>query len=70
MKKYRVWLEAVASFCVEVEAPDEEAAIEAAFVEAPNGVCGQCSGWNQHWSLDISDFDLMEDMPPEAVGDE
>lgn len=56
MKKYRVILETGASVAVTVEAEGEEAAIELAFEDAPTGVCAQCSGWRQKWSLDFGEW--------------
>ena len=57
MPQYRVTLETIASVTVEVEAEDKDAAVEEAFNEAPSGVCAQCSGWGQEWSMDMGEWD-------------
>jgi hypothetical protein len=62
MPKYRVYLQTVASLTVEVEAEDQDAALDAAYQEAPGGVCAQCSGWGQPWSLDFGgEWDIGTD---------
>lgn len=42
----------VVSVSVTVDADDVEAAIEAAYDDAPTGICAQCSGWGKSWSRD------------------
>ena len=61
MARYRVYFETTASCTVEVDADDEDAAIDKAYDEIPSGVCAQCSGWGQPWSLDFGELDLIED---------
>lgn len=63
MAKYRVHFQSGASCTVTVEAEDEEAAIEAAYDELPGGICAQCSGWGQEWSIDLGEWDLEKDDP-------
>ncbi len=75
MPKYRVYLQTVASVSIEVEAEDKEAAIDAAFEEAPSGVCAQCSGWGRKWSLDVGEwgtegFKVDTDTPDDEVVEE
>lgn len=60
MPKYHVNLQTVASMSVTVEAEDEKSAIDAAYEEIPSGVCAQCSGWDQFWSLDLGEFELID----------
>lgn len=66
--KYRVDLTAYASFTVTVEVDDNldeqearEAAIDAAFDQAPADLCHQCAGWRQPWSLDLGDWNVATD---------
>jgi hypothetical protein len=67
--KYRVDLTTSASFTIVVDVDDNldpeearEAAIDKAVDAAPNGVCAQCSGWRQKWSLEIGDdWDVYKD---------
>ncbi len=68
MTKYRVDLTAYASLTITVEVDDDldedearEAAIEKAFEEQPGGLCFQCSGYRQSWSLDIGDYEVATD---------
>lgn len=64
MPKYMVNFVATASMTITVEAEDAEAAIEAAHEDAPTGVCAQCSGWGQDFSLDLSgEWELSEYEP-------
>jgi hypothetical protein len=73
--KYRVYLQTIASFSMEVEVDDDldqqaakEAAIEAAYDEAPNNVCAQCTGWGQKWSLDLGgEWEVAKDGDDELV---
>jgi hypothetical protein len=62
MARYRVHMEAVASYFIEVEAEDEDAAVEAAYEEAP-GICAQCSGWGQQYGMDLGEWELAENDP-------
>lgn len=80
MAKYRVYLTANASATVHVEIDPvqyengeidedltDERAIERAYkVFEGNQVCAQCSGWNEKWSLDLSEFEPEDDGPVKA----
>jgi hypothetical protein len=55
MSEFKVYFEGMAGMTVTVEADDVEAAIEKAYNEIPSGVCAQCSGWGEKWSLDVPD---------------
>jgi hypothetical protein len=77
MKKYRVHFETGASFSVEVEVPDgespydeQEAAIEAAYDKLPGGVCAQCAGWGQKYSLDLGEWEIEREQVPNEKDDE
>jgi hypothetical protein len=50
--KYRVNLLKTISLVITVEAEDEVSALEAAYEEAPSGLCHQCGGWGQKWGVD------------------
>lgn len=71
MSKYTVYMDTTASLAVHVEIDDSgmderqasEAAIEAAYSEAPRGICAQCSGWGEQWSLDLGGWEPAEDTP-------
>ena len=73
MAKYTVYLTTTASMTVEVEVDDEgkdlddvtDEAIDKAFAIAPRDVCGQCSGWRQKWSLDLGEFEAVDENPVE-----
>lgn len=62
MPKYRVAMHTGVSLYIEVEADNEEDAIEEAYQDSPSGVCAQCSGWGQKWNLDLGDFEVDEDV--------
>lgn len=63
--KYRVTLIKTLSFGMEVEAADEDAAIQEAYENAQS-ICAQCGGWGQKWSMDDDgDWQTIE----EFVGD-
>lgn len=62
MAEYRVHLSAISSYSVLVEAADEDEAIDQAFEEMSAGICAQCSGWRQKWSLELG-----ESWEPESV---
>jgi hypothetical protein len=62
MPVYLVHMSATANSAIEVEAADEEEAAELAYEQGPSGVCAQCCGWNEVWSLDIGDFEIDEDV--------
>ena len=53
--KYRVYLTNTASTSVEVEAENEDEAIDAAYEAPMPTICAQCSGWNRSWYLELSD---------------
>lgn len=61
MSRYDIYLNAGASLAVHVEADDLESAVEAAYRQAPSGVCAQCSGWGRPYSIDIGEWELDED---------
>jgi hypothetical protein len=61
MPKYQVAMHATIGLYVTVEADSEEAAINAAYEEAPGDICAQCSGWGQSWSKEESDYEVDED---------
>lgn len=63
MPKYYVHMQMSLSTTIKVEADDEEGAIAAAFDsdQMPGGICAQCSGWNQPWSVDEGEWDLVEE---------
>lgn len=56
MNRYRVHLQTVASFTIEVDADDEDAALDAAYEEVPAEVCAQCGGWGSKYSLDLGEW--------------
>lgn len=60
-RRYRVQFETSAWCSVTVEAADEDEAVDLAYEEIPSGVCAQCSGWGQSWSLGLGDFELAKD---------
>jgi hypothetical protein len=62
MPEYRVHMSGVVSFSVLVVADDPDEAIDKAYQERSPGICAQCSGWRQNWSLEIPD-----DWEPDAV---
>ena len=65
MPRYRVNLRTVASISVEVEADNEDAALEAGYDQAPYEVCAQCSGWEQPWSLELGELEASDiNWPP------
>lgn len=65
MAQYRVYMRAWASLSVEVEAEDEEDAIDQAYEEGPGSLCFQCSGWGQKWDVEIGEWEPEEDTPAE-----
>jgi hypothetical protein len=67
VSRYRVHLQTVASFSIEVDADDEDAALDVAFEEAPNDLCAQCSGWGSRYSMDLGEWGTEGFRPiPEA----
>lgn len=70
MPKYRVYLQTSASMTVTVEAEDPDAALDAAYEEAPGGVCAQCSGWGKNWSLDLGEWESDSQAPLDQVVEE
>ena len=64
MPQYQVHFLTTMSVTVRVDADNPESAIDAAYDEAPGGICTQCSGWGQPWSRDADG-----DLEPDAVTD-
>jgi hypothetical protein len=59
MAKYQVYLHAIASATVTVEADSLDEARELAYEELPGGLCYQCSGGQfSDYSMEIGDFQL------------
>jgi hypothetical protein len=57
MTKYRVTLETTAAAYIEVEAEDEDSAIDAAMDKAPR-LCARCTGWGTNdVTLDLAEFE-------------
>jgi hypothetical protein len=68
VKKYRVTFGKQVWSAVEVEAEDEEAAIEKATEEfVYPSLCAQCSGWGQDWYVEDGDEWLIPDKVEDAV---
>ena len=59
--KYRVPLVSRAFATVTVEADSEDEAIDAAFNGELPWLCGQCTGWGQDWSLELTDWEGDDD---------
>ena len=59
MAKYRVKLLREDSFLIEVDAPDEQTAVDRAFGQAPS-LGSVESGWGQPWSVSASEWDDVE----------
>lgn len=57
MKRYRVWFETVASTVIEVEAEDEQDAVDAAYDGVP-GICAKCNGWGQRAGIELGEWEL------------
>jgi hypothetical protein len=55
MPKYRVYLQAVASTSIEVEAADKDEAYELATSGDLPTICAHCSGWGRSQNLDLSE---------------
>ncbi len=56
MAKYRVNIPKTLWFYTEVEASNEEEALDKAYDLAPS-LCAQCGGWGQdHWSVDDGEW--------------
>lgn len=82
MAKYAVYYRPSGSFIVTVEIPDSEVPedkdelvdklIDEAYDIVPYGVCAQCSGWGQNWSLDFGDSEVysIEDSEGNVLLDE
>lgn len=60
MSVYRVTLTTVASTTIDVEADDRDAAIDAAFDNAP-GICARFSGWGRAAGIDLGDWDVAQE---------
>lgn len=65
MPKFKVRFQPSADLAVTVEAEDYDDAIDKAYDERPTGICAQCSGWRQPFSLDVVTDDGIE--PYEVV---
>jgi hypothetical protein len=70
MPRYRVGFHTMANATVEVEAEDEEAAIDAAELLGMPNICAQCSGWGRPYSLDLGDDWEPDDEAAWLVDDE
>jgi hypothetical protein len=62
MAQYRVNLWREDSFGIDVEAENEDEALDLGFEAAPY-LCAQCSGWGQRGSTDAGDWLMKEDCP-------
>lgn len=60
MPKYRVNLLRVDSFVMDVEADNEEEAVDKAFDETPS-LCAQDGGWGKPWGVDEGEWVMLED---------
>lgn len=75
MSTYRVHFSTTASASVKVKIDDDgmeseqarDTAIEEAYQNLPSGICAQCSGWLQSWSLDLGEFELDDKDAVEKV---
>jgi hypothetical protein len=66
MPKYNVTFVKTISLSIEVEADDEEAAIDEAYQQAPS-LCAGCAGWGQKWGVDdSSEWMTLEDFHGEG----
>ncbi len=57
MPKYRITMERVDTFLMDVEADDEYTAVEKAYEVAPSGICAHDAGWGQKWSVDTGEWE-------------
>lgn len=57
MSKYTLYFTQTMSTSVQIEADSLDDALDAAYDsdQMPTGICAQCSGWGQPWSVDTSD---------------
>lgn len=55
MPKYVVYLQTTASTSIEVDAEDEDAAIDAAYDHGTPVLCAHCTGFNQSHNLELAD---------------
>lgn len=60
MPKYRINLVRTDSFTIEVEAGDEDEALDIAYGEAPR-LDAQSSGWGKKWGIDDGEWVSLED---------
>lgn len=60
MPKYTVHFPRTAWYAVTVERDDDDfdAVLDEAYEALPEGVCAQCSGWNEKWRLDLDTMDI------------
>jgi hypothetical protein len=70
MPTYRVHLTKALWADIEVEADNENAAIQAAFNsgQMPGEVCANCLGWGESWSADQDEWDVAEGLPGMPTG--
>lgn len=61
MPRFEVEIPKMIWFTLYVEADDQESAIDAAMDEAP-GLCTNCSGWGQDWTIDEDDWGSQENL--------
>jgi len=45
----------------DVEAENLYSAIAAAYKVIPSGICAQCSGWGQAWTVDLAEWYLTDE---------
>lgn len=67
MPKYRLIYETKAWFYIDIEAKDEDTAVEEGYQEIPE-ICAQCSGWGRSYSLELGDEWESIDAEPYTTG--
>ena len=60
MPKFEVNLVKQLNFKIEVEAENEDRALDEAYSLAPE-LCAHCSGWRQEWNIDEDEWKLRDD---------
>lgn len=55
MATYTVYLQTIASTSVEVEADNEDEALDKAYDASMPTICAQCSGWGKESYLELGD---------------
>lgn len=68
MPKFRVPMTQTITAYVNVEADDEDSAVDKAFEHAPE-FCAQCQGWGQSWSIEFEDWDGSDEAVEELDED-